>query len=66
MYFAIRLGASLLFVFYHALVFDAVAYVSTCLLLSMLVFGAHVKSSNSRAIRDAQRSLRLIRDPQIP
>jgi glucose-6-phosphate-specific signal transduction histidine kinase len=66
MYFAAKLCASLLFVFfYHALLFDAVAYVSTCLLLSMLVFAAHRKSSNSSALRDAQRSLRLICDPQI-
>jgi hypothetical protein len=66
MYFAARLCASLLFVFfYQALVFDAIAYLSTCLLLSMPVFAAHMKSSDSRAIRDAQRSLRLVRDTQI-
>jgi hypothetical protein len=34
-------------------------YAGIWLLLSMLVFALHMKASNSEAIRDAQRSLRL-------
>jgi hypothetical protein len=67
MYFAAAFCASLLFVFfYQALLFDAAAYAFFCLLLSALIFTLHTKLFNSNAIRDAQRSLRLIRDPQLP
>ncbi len=67
MYYATGFCAAFLFVFlYDALVFDAVVYVCFCLLLSTLVFTVHTKFFNSRAIRDAQRSLCLIRYPQIP
>ena len=66
MYYATLLCAAFLFVFLGALVFDAVAYMCFCLLLSTLVFTVHTKLFNSRAIREAQRSLSLIRDPQIP
>ena len=50
----------------HAPLFGTIAYVSACVLLSMLVFAAHMKASNSRAIQDAQRLLRLISYPQTP
>jgi hypothetical protein len=36
-----------------------VIYIGIWLLLSMLVFALHMKASNSQAVRDAQRSLRL-------
>ena len=68
MYFASVLCASFLFAlyFFHAFVFDTIAYVCFCLLLTALVFRLHTKFFDSRHIRDAQRLLRLIRSPQIP
>jgi hypothetical protein len=50
----------------HTLSFGIAAYLTACLLLCMLMFAAHMKASNSRAIRDARRSLRIIRYPQMP
>jgi hypothetical protein len=49
-----------------AVLLGAIAYVGACVLLSMLVFALHMKASNSRAIRDAQRSPRLVSSPQVP
>ncbi len=67
MYYATLLCAGFLFLFlYDEWVFDAIVYVCFCLLLSTLVFTVHTKFFNSRAIREAQRSLSLIRDPQTP
>jgi hypothetical protein len=40
-------------------VLGASAYIGFCLLLSTLFFAIHMKVSKSRAIRNAQRSLRL-------
>jgi energy-converting hydrogenase Eha subunit A len=43
---------------------EAVAYVGFCLLLSALFLAFHMRASHSRAIRNAQRSLRLLHPPQ--
>jgi hypothetical protein len=49
----------------HSRMLEASAYIGLCLLLSTLFFAIHLKVSKSRAIRNAQRSLRLA-PPQTP
>jgi len=49
-----------------SVVLQWVTYVVFWLLLSILALWGHMKASNSHAIREAQRSMRLIRHPQIP
>jgi hypothetical protein len=69
-YLTIQVCAGFVFVF--QLVGNSVAlqkkvtYVGVWLLLSMLVLWVHMKLSNSPTVRDAQRSMRLIRDSQVP
>lgn len=68
-YFGIRVCAVFIFAFElvgHSVAFEAVAYVGVCLLVSMLLFAAHMKASNSPAIRDAQRLLHLVPHLQTP
>ncbi len=43
----------------NSLVLEEATYVGLWLLLSMLVLWAHIKASNSGAVRDGQRALRL-------
>lgn len=43
----------------HSLVLQATTYVALWLLLSFLIFWAHLKASDSHAIRDVQRLMRL-------
>jgi len=43
----------------NSLVLEDATYVGLCLLLNMLVLWAHIKASNSEAVRDGQRALRL-------
>jgi hypothetical protein len=52
--------------FGHSVAFEAVAYVGFCVLVGMLLFAAQMKASNSRAILDAQRLLRLVPSLQTP
>lgn len=68
MCFATQVCAFLVFVFQlvgHSVVLQEVTYVVVRLLLSMLVLWVHMKASSSRAIRGAQRLLRLA-DLQTP
>ena len=64
-FFAIAFCAFFLFA-PHAGLFGTVAYISACLLLCVLLFLVHMKASNSDALRNAQRLLRLISNPQTP
>jgi hypothetical protein len=50
----------------NSVVLQKVAYVGVWLVLSTLVFWVHMRLSNSPAVRDAQRSLRLIRNSEVP
>jgi hypothetical protein len=50
----------------HSVAFEAVAYVGVCVLVSMLLFAAQMKTSNSRAILDAQRLLHLVPSLRTP
>ena len=47
-----------------SVVLQEATYVGLCLLLVLLVLWAHIKASNSSAIRDTQRSLHLVLDPR--
>jgi energy-converting hydrogenase Eha subunit A len=50
----------------RSLVLQEATYLVVWLLLAMTVLWVHMKASNSRAIRDAQRLLHLIPHAQIP
>jgi len=50
----------------YSVAFEADAYVGVCVLVSMLLFAAQMKASNSRAILDAQRLLHLVPSLQTP
>lgn len=68
-YFTTQVCAGFVFVFQlvgNSVVLQGVTYVGVWLLLSMLVLWVHMKLSNFPAVRDAQRSLRLISDSQVP
>jgi hypothetical protein len=68
MYYATQVCAFFVFAFQlvgHSVIFQEVTYVGVWLLLGMLVLWAYMKASNSHAIRDAQRLLRLA-SPQVP
>jgi|SRR5580658_3255922 hypothetical protein len=52
-------------VFGPSVVLQEAIYVGLWLLLSLLVLWAHIRASNSSAIRDAQRSLHLVPHSQV-
>ena len=61
-FFAIQVCAGFIFVFQvvgHSLLLKETAYVAVWLLLSILILWAHLKASDSHAVREAQRLLRL-------
>jgi hypothetical protein len=43
---------------------EVIAYVGFCFVLGTLFFAMHMKVSNSRIVKNAQRSLRLVPPPQ--
>jgi len=69
MCFTTQVCAGFIFVFQlagNSVVLQKVTYAGVWLLLSMLVLWVHMKLSNSPAVREAQRALRLIHDSQVP
>jgi hypothetical protein len=66
--FLTQVCAGLMFVFRvvgPSVVLQEATYVGLWLLLSLLVLWAHIKASDSSAIRDARRSLHLVPHPRI-
>lgn len=64
--FLTQVCAGFIFVFQVvgvSIVVHGATYAGMCLLFSLLVLWAHIKASNSSAIRDAQRSLQLVPHP---
>jgi len=61
-FYAIQVCAGFIFVFQvvgHSWVLKGITYVTVWLLISTFILWAHLKASNSHAVRDAQRLLRL-------
>ena len=61
-FYVIQVCAGFIFIFQvvgHSLMLQETTYVALWLLLSILIFWAHLKASDSYAIRAAQRLLRL-------
>lgn len=48
-----------------SVVLQEATYAGVCLLLSLLVLWAHIKASDSDAIRDAQRSMHRVPHPRV-
>lgn len=64
LYFTTQVCAGFVFIFQlvgNSVVLQKVTYLGVWLLLSMLILWVHMRLSDSPAVRDAQRSLRLIR-----